>query len=411
MRIALLSFEFPPDTAYGGIASYMHETALMLAGSGHDVEVFCAGLSDRSDTIAPGVAVHTIGQLDKDRFADLLLPVFRTRHATRPFEVAECGEIYADGRGVRREFPDLPLLVKLHTPSFLTHRLSTVPPGFVEKLRFFLGSLRQGAPRWLRPDLSVLRARDEAERQLYHAADAVVSPSRDLIPLVEAEWGARPDGISVLPNPHSPSAELLALPPEGSDGSLLFLGRLELRKGVSDLIEALALLEQRGRPVRATFVGAPFPSPERGLKMDAWAAARLPLDSGRYTFTGNVPRPEIARHLAKASLVVLPSRWENFPYTCLEAMAAGRAVLGSAAGGMRDMITDGVDGFLVPPSNPSLLADRIADCLRQPGRLASIGEAARRRVLDAYAPSAILPAHLESYRRAIARAASRIRST
>ncbi len=401
MRIALISFEFPPDTAVGGIASYMQEVAFMLGRGGHDVEVFCAGATTRREILDGGAQVHVIAGTDKESFAERLLPVFLERHRTSPFDVAECAEIHADGRAVKQVVPDLPLLVKLHTPSFLTHRLNASPLTRAQKLRFFLGGLRRGRFAWPEENLSVLHRRNATESSLYRDADAVVSPSRDLIRLCEIEWGARSDGVGVLPNPFSPSSSLLALPPAARQSPLLYLGRLEMRKGVSDLIEALSLLEKQARTVSARFVGAPFPSPSPKLRMDAWAARRLPLANGRYTFTGPLPRHAAIAELANCGLVVLPSRWENFPYTCLEAMAAGRVVIGSAAGGMSDMITDGVDGFLIQPRQPATLAAKINEVLSLSEQFVAVGAKARARVLSAYSHDAILPQQIAAYEKAI----------
>ena len=401
MKIALISFEFPPETAYGGIASYVHEIALMLTGEGHLVEVFCAGSTAKQTRLADNLIVNTVADLDKDSFAESLLPVFTARDREVRFDVAESPEIYGDARAVRRQFPGLPLVVKLHTPSFLCHRLNDVQLSFSGKMRFALGSLRQGRWSWPTPNLDVLNQRNRVESALYHAADVVVSPSRDLIRLVEAEWGARPDGISVLVNPYSPSRHLLEMPPSAPATPLLYLGRLEMRKGVPELVEALALLEKRHHPAATRFVGYAFPSPKRNLRMDAWAARRLPMDSGRYTFTGPLPREAAIAEIAHCGLVALPSRWENFPYTCLESMAAGRVVIGSRAGGMADMITDGVDGFLVPPGQPRRLAAKIQETLSSPEKFADMGRKARQRVLSTYSYAAILPQQIQAYQKAI----------
>ncbi|MBA3848426.1 MAG: hypothetical protein C0502_00340 [Opitutus sp.] len=409
MRVALVTFEFPPDTPYGGIATYMTEVADMLAAAGHEVEVFCAGHASRTERHRAGVPVHIVAGLDKDRFAEEVRPVFAARHAGRPFDIIECADINGDGRVLREAFPEVPLVIKMHGPTFLCVRVNHLPLTLGQKLRFTLGALRRGRFAWLNPDQSILHLRNRREQALYRTADVVASPSRDMIPIVENEWGRRPEGIVCLPNPHSPSAALLAVPPPRRDEPILFLGRLELLKGAADLIEALRLLERSGHPVSATFVGAPFPSPRRGLNMEQWAARRLRLDSGRYRFTGPVPRAEIAGHFGRCQLVVLPSRWDNFPYTCLEAMAAGRAVIAGANGGMRDMIADGVSGLLVNPSDPKALAARIAEALARPERLAAIGDAARQRVITVYSAAAILPRHLGVYEQARA-AAHRRRS-
>lgn len=410
MRIALISYEFPPDTAFGGIASYTHETARMLASGGHDVEVFCAGHSARSTSSEPGFLVHTVPDLDKDRFAESLLPVFSARHLALPFDVAESPEIYGDARALRRAFPRLPLLVKLHTPTFLCSRLNHTPLKLAAKLRFALGALRRGRLAWLKPDRAIMVARYNHESSLYRDADAVISPSRDLARIVEQEWGARPDGITHVPNPYSPPAALLDLPPAPPRLPLLYIGQLQLRKGVSDLIEALALLEKQGLPLSARFVGHPFPSPRPDLDMSQWGARLLPASSGRYTFTGRLTREASLAEFALAGLVVLPSRWEAFGYTCLEAMAAGRVVVGSAAGGMAEIIEPGVSGLLVEPRNPRMLAATLREILTAPERFSTLGANARRRVLSAYSPQAILPLQTAAYEKTILANRSRLRA-
>lgn len=403
MRIALISFEFPPETAYGGIASYMHENARMLAAGGHSVEVFCAGKSARSTTIHSTIQVHTIPDMDKDSFAESLIPVFTQRHNAAPFDVVESPDIYADGRAVRAQFPRLPLFLKVHTPSFLLHRLNPPHPiSLAEKLRFSLGGLRRGRIVHLKPNLSVLKLRNQREPALYHSADAVASPSRDLIRIIETEWGKRNDGIIHLPYPYSPDPKILATPPAPPSAPLLYLGRLEMRKGFSDLIEALVLLEKKHKAPASRFVGASFPSPHPKKDMETWAKGKLPQGKNKYTFTGMLSREAAVHELIHAGLVVLPSRWENFPYTCLEAMAAGRVVLGSSAGGMADMITDGVNGFLIAPHDATRLAERINNILENASKYEKIGENARYRVLNEYAPQTILPQQIAAYERTIA---------
>ena len=401
MKIALISFEYPPETAYGGIATYMAEISKMLSDNGHLVEVFCAGGSQKSNRVSENLMVHTIGDLDKDSFAVSLVPLLMSRNDEVGFDVVESSEIYGDSREVRSRIPELPLLVKLHTPSFLLHRLNYFPPTLKEKMRFSMGALRRGKLRWLKENLSILAKRNLVESRLYHDADVVVSPSRDLIRVIEDEWGMRPDGVHLLPNPFEATSELLSSPVSEPSAPLLYLGRLEIRKGFSDLINALVLLEKGRFPVDARFVGASFPSSSRRLSMQQWASARLPIDSGRYTFTGNLKREEALAELSGSGLVVLPSRWENFPYTCLEAMASGRVVIGSSAGGMADMIRDGETGFLVPPEDSSELAYKIVEVIQNSEKYAQIGESARNRVLTAYAHSSILPQQIVMYERAI----------
>lgn len=403
LRIALVSFEFPPETNYGGIGSYMHEVAIMLSGGGHYVEVFCGGERSSQIELNENLVVNRIGDMDKDTFAESLVPVFRKRHQAKNFDVVESVDFHSDARVVRKEFQELPMVIKLHTPTFLASRLNGIKErrlSLLGKLRFAIGALRRGRIEWPK-EKRILSIRNAWEQGLYYSADVVLSPSRDLIRLVESEWGVRPDGIGLAPYPYSPSIGVLGVRPKIPSEPVLYIGRLEMRKGVSDLIEALAILERQGRPVKTRFVGSPFPSPQKGLAMDKWAEKKLDMASGRYVFTGQIPRSEIHSELEKAGLVIFPARWENFPYTCLEAMAAGCVVIGSSAGGMSDMITDGIDGFIIQPNSPEELADKIWEILTNSERYREVSSAARERVLSAYSCKTILPQQIEFYNQAI----------
>jgi len=80
--------------------------------------------------------------------------------------------------------------------------------------------------------------------------------------------------------------------------------------------------------------------------------------------------------------VVMPSRFESLANACLEAMALGRPVVGTTGTGLAEMITDSVDGFLVPAGDASALAATARAALADDHLLSRIGRAARRRAAD-----------------------------
>jgi len=86
----------------------------------------------------------------------------------------------------------------------------------------------------------------------------------------------------------------------------------------------------------------------------------------RIQFIGAVPRMSLPDLYRSAAVCVVPSLYENLPYTCLEAMACGCATIGSNVGGIPEIITDGVDGRLVPPADADGLAVRSAICCWTP---------------------------------------------
>jgi glycosyltransferase involved in cell wall biosynthesis len=98
-----------------------------------------------------------------------------------------------------------------------------------------------------------------------------------------------------------------------------------------------------------------------------------------------------------ADIFVLPSRQENFPLTALEAMACGTPVIGSAVGGVPDMVRPGTTGILVPPQNVPVLRGAICDMLQNPTRRAEMAANCRRIAVEEYSLELQLRRHVELY--------------
>lgn len=135
--------------------------------------------------------------------------------------------------------------------------------------------------------------------------------------------------------------------------TILFVGRLEPRKGLEQLVRAFVRVKQHRPTVRLLVVGE---GPERA-RCQQLLTARLRAD---VLFLGRVDEEDLPRFHASADLYVAPNLGgESFGIVLLEAMAAGLPVVASAIPGFRSVIRDGVDGRLVPPGNVAALADAI----------------------------------------------------
>ena len=107
--------------------------------------------------------------------------------------------------------------------------------------------------------------------------------------------------------------------------------------------------------------------------------------------------------LAALDLFVMPSLAEGLGVAALEAMACGLPVVASAVGGLRDLVTDGATGLLVPPADPVALAKAINKLASEPKLRAAMGAAGRIRVADHFSLAAMAQRTLALYRDCLAR--------
>jgi len=239
--------------------------------------------------------------------------------------------------------------------------------------------------RWLRDPRMPRRPVDQilplVLPALSRRADAVVAISRGVAREMRQVLGVPAERIRVLYNPVVPPnlgalASRPVEPPWPADGLPLIVGagRLSPEKGFDLLLEAFRQVLQV-RPARLAIVGS---GPE-GPRLE-----RLARDLGiaeRTVFLGYRPTPY--DWLARADLFVLSSLIESFPTVLIEAMALGKAVVAfDCPEGPREIVTDGVDGLLVPAGDVGRLAGGILRVLADPALAARLGDGARRRGAD-----------------------------
>ena len=403
MKIAFVSYEFPPSVAIGGIGTYVWEASKMLSAAGHRVEVFSAGSTCLEPAEAFGVKVHRVNAVSRDEFRSRVSPIFASRHRVCHFDLLESPEIGCEAALINYQFPDLPLVCKLHTPSYLVNILGHERSTLVERCRFRLGALRRG--RWA--GLNTVRYQRDLDPEwlFVSRADEIVAPSTSIAQRLIDDWSLDSERTSIFPLPFSPDPALLNVSIQSRALTIGFLGRLEARKGVVELARAIPRILKKAPHLQFRFLGPSWPY--RNGNMEDWIRTVCRAHLDRITFVGSVDRGQLAYELGKCDIVTLPSRWENFPYACWEVMAAGRAVIGSEAGGMSEVIQPHTNGLLVPPRSSPAIAEAVLTLVSDPFQVAKLGHAARERVLNYLSPARILPLQLASYDRALASAACR----
>jgi len=171
-----------------------------------------------------------------------------------------------------------------------------------------------------------------------------------------------------------------APPTHSSCGRVLFLGSLGQRKGIFDLLQAIALVRQT-TDVSLTCAGL---EENRGEGAQVRRLCRDLQLTKVVSFPGAVYGPAKLRLLREADVFVLPSHAENMPMAVLEAMAVGLPVVTTPVGALPEVITSGVNGLLVSPGDIHALAAAVLDLLHDPHRRVLIGAAAASTVRQRY---------------------------
>jgi glycogen synthase len=198
-----------------------------------------------------------------------------------------------------------------------------------------------------------------AERHALRYADYILPPAGEVLTTYERFYGADELATARVIRPIVPQSELAAEGDRHADPDtlrLLYMGRLERRKGVEDLIRAITGL--RGDGWTLTLLGGDTNTAPLGVSM----RDRLAMAAGedpRIRFVDGLPRAEVGRLIHEHDVVVCPSRWECWPSVILEAFQANRPVLATPTGGMTEMVGETGAGWLTDGRSDTALSESI----------------------------------------------------
>jgi glycosyltransferase involved in cell wall biosynthesis len=179
---------------------------------------------------------------------------------------------------------------------------------------------------------------------------------------------------------------------------IVFVGTLTEKKGVRQLVQAMPQIVAAVPRARLLVVGRDTPDPITG---SFGARLRQLVPDGlrdRIEFRGAVRHDDLPSVLAHASVCAFPSHMEALPLVWLEGMAMGKAVVASETGPGREVIEPGVSGALCDPFDPTSVARAIVPLLKDRATRQSLGEAARRRVIERFSTEVLIPRNEAFYR-------------
>ncbi len=186
---------------------------------------------------------------------------------------------------------------------------------------------------------------------------------------------------------------------------VLFVGRLEPRKGVDTLLEAMLPLVEAEPRVTLRIIGADNPHANGGEHYwEEWLREHIPPDVAarrQITFEGSVDDPVLFQAYADCDVFCAPSRYESFGLVHVEAMMFGRPVIASRAGGMQETVLDGVTGLLVEPGDAVDLERALGRLIADAPLREQLGSAGRRRYEDEFRNEIAVRRNVKFYRRLI----------
>ena len=323
----------------GGVGAHVANLSRALRVHGHEVRVLAPSEGD----VEPGVL--SVGR-------SIPIP-YNGSVARLAFGPRVAGRIRI---ALRRYRPDV---VHVHEPfapsAGLLTLLNTRKPVVAT---FHASIVRSRAYRIAAPAL----------RPLYRRLAARIAVSEEARRTVEEIFGG---GLRVIPNGVDWSQFSTLPPPDGS--LIVFIGRMERRKGAAVLVDAFTRLRERVPDAELLLVGE---GPERRAVEAAVPVAMRDA----VMFAGRVAPAELGEVFRRSAVACAPSLGgESFGIVLLEAMSAARPVVASSIPGYAAVVRDGVDGILVPPGDPAALAAALERVLADPSRAREMGEAGRER--------------------------------
>jgi starch synthase len=208
------------------------------------------------------------------------------------------------------------------------------------------------------------------EEQIYALADAITVPSQ-VARLSFLKMGVAAEKVHVIPYGVRLDQFFRTEDPPADSFEVLFAGQVSLRKGIPYLLEALARVRHPRK--RLTIVGT---------VQDDLRPLLATLPQKDVTYTGNIPRAELAERMGRSHVLVLPSVEEGLALVQGQALACGLPVIATTATGAQDLFTDGVEGFIVADRDTDALTARMQQLADDPALQQQMSAAAQARVKD-----------------------------
>lgn len=394
INVALISREYPYETGWGGIGTYTYHLAHGLAKLGHNVHVIAQSLDYDKEYLDGNVFVHRIAHPTIFPFKGSLKEfALRLEYSYKVYnkikelidkyhiDIVEAPNFSAEGF-VYSLFKKVPLVIRLHTH-------------FSEVIEFsgWKKTIDRRLSCWLE-NISILRS------------NLVICSTYRHKEVISNEIGLDLKNIEIIPL-GVPLPDLRKnISKNNSNLVVLFVGRLEKRKGVHILFKSIPYILDEFPETefliigRDTYVTKDFISFE-GNKEYSFKSKLIRSIPEKYLknikFLDYVDSKTLSQYYSSCDIFVAPSLYESFGFIYIEAMSYAKPVIGCSVGGVPEVIKDGLNGILVPPQDHNSLADAIITLIKDKELRQRLGRQARKYVEENFSIDSMVERTLKAY--------------
>ena len=384
MKIAFLTPEYPhPKTgSSGGIGTSIKNLAMGLLAENSSVRVLVYGQKEEAVFDDNGI---TIQQIKNVKFKGLswwltrkkLERIINQLYANKEIDLVEA----PDWTGITSfiQPKKCPIVIRLNGSDTYFCHLDNRPVKWINKFH---------------------------ERRALQKADGLLSVSQFTADLTNEVFGLQkkftiiPNSIDTTLFKKTDSAE--QIPPLGGKG-VLYFGSLIRKKGLLELPFIFNEVIQKNPEAQLILIGKDVSDVITGnpstwaMMQELFTTEALP----KVSYLGSVPYQEIKAHIKTAGVCVFPTFAEALPVSWIEAMALQKPIVASDIGWAKEVIEEGVEGFLVHPKNHKQYAERILELLESPELQESFGIRARKKVVSTFSTPVVAQQSLLFYKKLI----------
>lgn len=397
MHLALFAPSWPPGRSANGIVTYVHEVKKMMESRGWHVTVItnCAihhydGSIIEIDFSPPFILSKLLNFFGKSELKDRMFGRYLAKNINRHcsnVDVFEMEESFGWVRAVQSHL-EIPTITRLHGPRFLTQFESLKSRDFKE-----------------------FRRRVYNEGLAIRESKYISSPSEQVLIGSISEYNVSPYLAKSYPNPMGASNKCGWRFADCKKHQILHVGRFDRLKGADIIIEAFCQIAPDFPLANLIIVGPEIGIQDKAgeyLEFATYIERNVPKKfHGRLKFLGKLPSEDIEKLRQESHICVVPSRFENLPYSALEALAVGAPLL--VADGLADnaLVKDGETGWMARNGCPQSFADKLRVVFEMDNGIEAIAQGGSEFFMNHFAPSAVEAAALKFYNDVIADSQSR----